>query len=150
MMLSLYVTLGVFLLLAIRNPLASRSLIAFSAWSSFAQAAVMGTQALRNMISRGELNVGYSRGHRRNLDRARTSEAAFGCRLTPWQLSTTLTTGRRAGEVARLSADRYSWITGYPDVSGLGNLFTGGVASGMRGGLSLPRRRVGGTWEVFK
>jgi hypothetical protein len=55
MMLSLYVTLGVFLLLAMRNPLASRSLIAFTAWSSFAHAAVMGTQALRNMISRGEL-----------------------------------------------------------------------------------------------
>jgi hypothetical protein len=55
MMLSLYVTLGVFLLLAIRDPLASRSLIAFTAWSSFAHAAVMGTQALRNMISRGEL-----------------------------------------------------------------------------------------------
>lgn len=55
MMLSIYVTLGVFLLLAIRNPLASRSLIAFTAWSSFAHAAVMGTQPLRNMISRGEL-----------------------------------------------------------------------------------------------
>ncbi len=55
MMLSIYVTLGVFLLLAIRNPFASRSLIAFTAWSGFAHAAVMGTQALRNMISRGEL-----------------------------------------------------------------------------------------------
>jgi hypothetical protein len=55
MMLSLYVTLGVFLLLAMRNPSANRSLIAFTAWSSFAHAAVMGTQALRNMISRGEL-----------------------------------------------------------------------------------------------
>ena len=55
MMFSIYVTLGVFLLLAIRNPLASRSLIAFTAWSSFAHAAVMGTQALRNIISRGEL-----------------------------------------------------------------------------------------------
>jgi hypothetical protein len=55
MMLSLYVTLGVFLLLAIRNPLANGSLIAFTAWSSFAHAAVMGTQALRNMIARGEL-----------------------------------------------------------------------------------------------
>ena len=29
--------------------------IAFTAWSSFAHAAVMGTQAWRNMISRGEL-----------------------------------------------------------------------------------------------
>jgi hypothetical protein len=55
MMFSIYVTLGVFLLLAIRNPLASRSLIAFTAWSSFAHALVMGTQAMRDMISRGEL-----------------------------------------------------------------------------------------------
>lgn len=55
MMFSLYVTLGVFLLVAIRNPSASRSLIAFTAWSSFAHAAVMGTQALLNMVSRGEL-----------------------------------------------------------------------------------------------
>jgi len=55
MMLSVYVTLGIFLLLAARNPAANRSLIAFTAWSSFAHAAVMGTQALRNMISHGEL-----------------------------------------------------------------------------------------------
>jgi hypothetical protein len=55
MMFSLYVTLGIFLLLAIRNPSANRSLIAFTAWSSFAHAALMGTQAMRDMISRGEL-----------------------------------------------------------------------------------------------
>ncbi len=55
MMFSLYVTLGIFLLLAIRNPLASRSLIAFTAWSSLVHAALMGTQAMRNMVSRGEL-----------------------------------------------------------------------------------------------
>ena len=55
MMFSVYVTLGIFLLMAARNPAANRSLIAFTAWSSFAHAAVMGTQALRNMISRGEL-----------------------------------------------------------------------------------------------
>lgn len=55
MMFSLYVTLGIFLLLAIRDPIANRSLIAFTAWSSFAHAALMGTQAWRNMISRGEL-----------------------------------------------------------------------------------------------
>jgi drug/metabolite transporter superfamily protein YnfA len=55
MLFSVYVTLGVFLLLAIRNPSANRSLIAFTAWSSFAHAVVMGTQALRNMVSRGEL-----------------------------------------------------------------------------------------------
>src|SRR5258708_10341910 len=28
-----------------------------------------------------------------------------------------------------------------------GNVVTGGVASGMRGGLSLPKRRLSGTWE---
>ena len=43
MMLSLYVTLGVFLLLAVRNPGAHRSLIGFTAWSSFAHAIVMST-----------------------------------------------------------------------------------------------------------
>jgi hypothetical protein len=55
MMFSLYVTLGVFLLLAIRDPWANRSLIAFTAWSSFAHAAVMGTQAMRNMVAYGEM-----------------------------------------------------------------------------------------------
>lgn len=55
MMMSIYVTLGIFLLLAARNPSANRSLIAFTAWSSFAHAAVMGAQALTNLIARGEL-----------------------------------------------------------------------------------------------
>jgi hypothetical protein len=55
MMFSLYVTLGIFLLLAVRNPAANRSLIAFTAWSSFAHAAVMGVQAFRDLIPRGEL-----------------------------------------------------------------------------------------------
>jgi len=55
MMLGLYVTLGIFLLLAARDPSAKRSLIAFTAWSSFAHAALMGAQALLNLIARGEL-----------------------------------------------------------------------------------------------
>ena len=55
MMLSVYVTLGIFLLLAARNPSANRSLIAFTAWSSFAHAALMAMQAFRNFIARGEL-----------------------------------------------------------------------------------------------
>ena len=55
MMLSLYVTLGIFLLNAVRDPWANRSLIAFTAWSSFAHAGVMGIQAFRGMIARGEL-----------------------------------------------------------------------------------------------
>lgn len=55
MMLSLYVTLGIFLLLAARNPSANRSLIAFTAWSSFAHASLMAAQAYRNVIERREL-----------------------------------------------------------------------------------------------
>ena len=55
MMMSLYATLGVFLLLASRNPSAHRSLIAFAAWSSFAHATVMSVQAYLNFIARREL-----------------------------------------------------------------------------------------------
>jgi len=55
MMLSLYITLGFYLLLATRNPSANRSLIAFTAWSSFAHATVMAVQASLNLISRREL-----------------------------------------------------------------------------------------------
>ena len=55
MMMSLYATLGVFLLLASRNPSAHRSLIAYTAWSSFAHATVMGVQAFLSFIARREL-----------------------------------------------------------------------------------------------
>ena len=41
MMLSLYVALGVFLLLAARNPSAHRSLIAYAGWANVAHATVM-------------------------------------------------------------------------------------------------------------
>jgi len=47
MMLGLYITLGVFLLLAVREPSEHRSLIAFAAWSSFAHALVMSALALQ-------------------------------------------------------------------------------------------------------
>ncbi|HWE87274.1 MAG TPA: DUF6632 domain-containing protein [Terracidiphilus sp.] len=56
MMMSVYATLGVFLLLAVRNPPANRSLIAFTAWSSLAHAAFMGTQAQMKMIAHSEMN----------------------------------------------------------------------------------------------
>jgi hypothetical protein len=55
MMMSLYVTLGIFLLLASRNPSANRSLIAFTAWSSFVHAMLMGGQAFARLVARGEL-----------------------------------------------------------------------------------------------
>lgn len=43
MQMAIYATLGVFLLLAARNPVAHRSVIAFAAWSSFAHAITMGS-----------------------------------------------------------------------------------------------------------
>jgi branched-subunit amino acid transport protein AzlD len=55
MMMSLYATLGIFLLLAVRNPAAHRSLIAFAAWSSLAHASLMAVQAALGMIARREL-----------------------------------------------------------------------------------------------
>jgi uncharacterized membrane protein HdeD (DUF308 family) len=57
MMLSIYVTLGVYLLLAVRNPWANRSLIAFTAWSSFAHAAVMTVLAFQMPRERRELLI---------------------------------------------------------------------------------------------
>jgi hypothetical protein len=52
---AVYVTLGVFLLLALRSPSANRSLIAFTAWSSLVHAATMAVQALRDVIPREDL-----------------------------------------------------------------------------------------------
>jgi hypothetical protein len=48
MILGVYATLGVFLLLASRNPLAHLSLIWFTVWSSAVHAGVMALQALAN------------------------------------------------------------------------------------------------------
>jgi peptidoglycan/LPS O-acetylase OafA/YrhL len=58
MMLSLYVALGIFLLIAVRNPSANRSLIAFAAWSSFAHGGVMAVMAFQKADERRELMMG--------------------------------------------------------------------------------------------
>jgi hypothetical protein len=58
MMLSVYVTLGIFLLMAARNPSAHRSLIAFAAWSSVAHAAVMAVQSFYDVAERVHFLVG--------------------------------------------------------------------------------------------
>jgi len=55
MILGVYATLGVFLLLAARNPAANRSLIAFTAWSSLVHAAIMTVQAFQNAGEHGHL-----------------------------------------------------------------------------------------------
>jgi hypothetical protein len=52
---AVYVTLGVFLLLALRSPSANRSLIAFTAWSSLVHAGTMAVQAFRNVIPHVDL-----------------------------------------------------------------------------------------------
>ena len=56
-MLSLYVTLGIFLLLAARDPSAHRSVIAFAAWSSFAHASVMAVMSIQLPTERAELLI---------------------------------------------------------------------------------------------
>ena len=58
MMLSVYVTLGIFLLIAARNPSAHRSLIAFAGWSSVAHAAVMAAQSIYDVAERVHFLVG--------------------------------------------------------------------------------------------
>ena len=50
-----YATLGIFLLLALRNTSANRSLVAFTAWSSLIHAAIMAVQAFQNAGERGHL-----------------------------------------------------------------------------------------------
>jgi len=54
MILALYATLGVFLLLAARDPLAHRSLIWFTVWSSIAHGGVMAVQSFD-----GDHNMGH-------------------------------------------------------------------------------------------
>jgi hypothetical protein len=55
MILGVYATLGVFLLIASRNPLANLSLIWFTVWSSVVHAAIMAAQALVNPEHIGHL-----------------------------------------------------------------------------------------------
>lgn len=55
MILGVYATLGVFLLIASRNPLEHLSLIWFAVWSSVAHAAIMAAQALANPEHIGHL-----------------------------------------------------------------------------------------------
>jgi hypothetical protein len=60
MMLSVYVTLGIFLLIASRSPSAHRSLIAFAGWSSVAHATVMAVQSAYDAAERLHFLVGVA------------------------------------------------------------------------------------------
>ena len=55
MIIGVYATLGVFLLIAARNPYAHKSIIWFTVWSSVVHAAIMGFQALTDTAERGHL-----------------------------------------------------------------------------------------------
>ncbi len=55
MILGIYATLGVFLLVASRNPLAHLSLIWFTVWSSIAHGGIMAMQSLANPEHIGHL-----------------------------------------------------------------------------------------------
>ena len=55
MMVGIYATLGVFLLRAARDPLAHRSLIAFTIWSSVVHGGIMAVQALVDPSEHGHL-----------------------------------------------------------------------------------------------
>jgi hypothetical protein len=55
MILGIYATLGVFLLIASRNPLAHLSLIWFTVWSSVVHGGIMAVQSLENFQNRGHL-----------------------------------------------------------------------------------------------
>ena len=55
MIIGVYATLGVFLLAAARDPLAHRSLIWFTIWSSVVHAAIMAVQSLTDPMERGHL-----------------------------------------------------------------------------------------------
>ena len=58
MMMGIYFALGIFLLIAVRNPSAHRSLIAFAAWSSFAHAVVMSVLGLEIASERTGFLIG--------------------------------------------------------------------------------------------
>jgi hypothetical protein len=55
MIAAIYAVLGVFLIIASRNPGAHRSLIAFTAWSSLVHALVMAIQASGDQMEHGHL-----------------------------------------------------------------------------------------------
>ena len=55
MILGVYATLGVFLLMASRDPLAHRSLIWFTVWSSIVHGAIMGVQSIKDPTEVGHL-----------------------------------------------------------------------------------------------
>jgi uncharacterized protein DUF6632 len=78
MILGIYITLGVFLLLAARNPLRHLSLIWFTVWSSLVHAGVM---AVHSVTDPGQM------AHLWGDVAALMLTAGVLAALTPWRLS---------------------------------------------------------------
>jgi len=74
MIMSIYVTLGVFLLLAVRDPAANRSLIAFGGWANLAHAGVMAAHECDR--APGTRGSGCVRNRRSCVGRAGSGETA--------------------------------------------------------------------------
>ena len=86
MQFSLYATLAVFLLLAIRNPSASRSVIAFTAWS-FRSRRTHGHPGMPQHGGKGRTHRGRcSCDYRCRPNHTRTIEAASGVGVIPSKL----------------------------------------------------------------
>jgi hypothetical protein len=80
--LSLYVMMGIFLLLAARNPSANRGVIVFAAWLNIAHATVMTVMAVHLPNERQGLLIASAVfcWHRCSPDLAGSGKAANGCR----------------------------------------------------------------------
>jgi hypothetical protein len=96
MILGVYATLGVFLLIASRNPLQHLSLIWFTVWSSVVHAAIMAAQAVANPEQIGHLWGDVP---------ALLVVAAVLAFLTP-RTATSESAGRGLGETATATANR--------------------------------------------
>jgi hypothetical protein len=55
MIVGIYATLGIFLIIAARNPLANLSLIWFTVWSSVVHGAILAVQSLSDSMNHGHL-----------------------------------------------------------------------------------------------
>jgi hypothetical protein len=76
MIVGLYATLGVFLLIASRDPYANKSLIWFTVWSSLVHGAIMGIQAISDASER------YRRRWQRDQLCSRLQQGAPLCRAS--------------------------------------------------------------------
>ncbi len=77
MIMSLYVTLGIFLLMAVRNPAGHRSLITYAGWANVAHASVMGGAGIHARYRvQGVDGSGRVRNHRDRTYRFGACEAA--------------------------------------------------------------------------